>query len=551
MTVSGFAYLWLFVGLALRPYAPPVLEPDPPFVASQASAIEIVPLEEEWDMPVLARPRDTSPLLGSIQRGTRTRVRGELTVVDSRYCRGGVFYAIEPFGWICAEGTQPTTLPLTTTPALTLEPGTPVPYRYVMVVVKEEETMPMWRSVDALRAHEEPERQLSRGDTIALPPANWGVPSGTTFEGVRYHVSADGKVLPVENTFQLKNYSEWQGVPLSAADRLPFAWVTPRKAKVYDRPKGTVLEELERRTRVDVLEEVMEGTQRWIRIGEGRFIRADQLNEVRKIARPEGSGTNERWIDVDLGEQVVVAYVRDQPVFATLTSSGRPPNRTPRGNYPVWGRAAAVTMKSQEYDDKPYYVNRVPWVVFFQAHNALHAAYWHDRFGTVKSHGCANLAPKDARYLFEWLEPRVPAGWTGVRSWDLTPAPVVHVRDSSRQKPFVQERNVGPPDKEDEAKRLEQAIARRAAQAAAEAQLAAQAGVMGPAMPGAAGVAPAPVAAPVTAPGVLQVKPAVPATPPGVLQVKPAPVAPTTAPVKPTVPVPRSAAIPPAAPPRQ
>jgi hypothetical protein len=132
-------------------------------------------------------------------------------------------------------------------------------------------------------------------------------------------------------------------------------------------------------------------------------------------------------------------------------------------------------MKSQAYDDKPYYVNRVPWVVFFQAHNALHAAYWHDLFGTTKSHGCANLAPKDARYLFEWLEPRMPPGWTGLRNWDLTPAPVVHVRDSSRAKPFVQERNVGPPDKEDEAKRLEEAIARRAAEAAAQAELAAQA----------------------------------------------------------------------------
>ena len=536
MTFAGLASLWLFAGFTLRPYVPPVLEADPAFVPSEATLIQVVPMDDEWDMPVLARPRDTAPLLGSIQRGTVTKVRGELVVAGSRYCRGGVFYAIEPYGWLCAEGTQPTNLPLTSAPALTLEPGTNVPYRYVMVVVPEESSLPMWSSVDALRAHEEPERQLSRGDTIALPPSSMGLPSGTTFEGVRYHVSADGKVLPTEGTYQLKSFSEWQGVPLGASDRIPFAWVTPRKAKVYDRPKGTVLEELERRTRVDVLEEVMDGTQRWIRIGEGRFIRADQLNEVRKIARPEGSGSNERWIDVDLGEQVVVAYVRDQPVFATLTSSGRPPNRTPRGNYPVWGRASAVSMKSQEYDDKPYYVNRVPWVIFFQAHNALHAAYWHDRFGTVKSHGCANLAPKDARYLFEWLEPRVPAGWTGVRNWDLTSAPVVHVRDSSRTKPFVQERNIGPPDKEDEAKRVEQAIARRAAQAAAEAQLAAQAGVIAPGVPGVPGSAPvvpgvAPVAAPGTAPsaasGVMQVKPAT--TPAGV----PAPVAPAAPAVAP------------------
>jgi len=491
--VAGLAALWWVVLLPLRPYVPPVLEPDPPFTPAEVTTVEIVPPDADWDIPALARPRDTAPLFGSIARGTRVRVRGELAVPSSRYCGGSVFYAIEPFGWICGEFTQPTDQPLTRTSALALEPGTPVPYRYVMVVVPEGELLPMWSSPEALRAYAEPERQLSRGDTVALAPLGSQTRSSLTFEDQRYHLTVDGKVLPTQSTFQLTNYSAWQGVALSATDRLPFAWVTPRSAKVYDQPRGTALEQLDRRTRVDVLEEVLDGKVRWIRIGDGRWMRADQLNEVRKLARPEGTGVDERWIDIDLGEQVVVAYVRDQPVFATLTSSGRPPNRTPRGNYPVWGRASAVTMKSQDYDDKPYYVNRVPWVVFFQAHNALHAAYWHDRFGTVKSHGCANLSPSDARYLFEWLEPRMPAGWTGLRNWDLTPAPVVHVRDSSRSKPFVQERNIGPPDKEDEAKRMEQAIARRAAQAAAEAQLAAQGGAIVPAAPVPEALAPSPV----------------------------------------------------------
>jgi hypothetical protein len=481
VNVAAFAALWWIVALPLRPYVAPALEPDPALSPAELARVEIVPPNGDWDIPVLARPRDNAPLFGSIARGTRVSVRGEL-VVSSRYCSGSVFYAIEPFGWICAALTRPTDQPLTTTPVLSIEAGTPVPYRYVMVVVPEGSFLPMWSSADALRNYAEPERQLSRGDTVALAPLSAETPSSLTFEDKRYHITVDGKVLPTETTFQLKNYSEWQGVPLGA-DQLPFAWVTPRSAKVFDQPKGTVVEKLPRRTRVDVLDEVLDGKVRWIRIGDARWMRADELNEVRKVARPEGTGSDERWIDIDLGEQVVVAYVRDQPVFATLTSSGRPPNRTPRGNYPVWGRASAVTMKSQNYDDKPYYVNRVPWVVFFQAHNALHAAYWHDRFGTVKSHGCANLAPKDARYLFEWLEPRMPPGWTGLRNWDLTPAPVVHVRDSSRAKPFVQERNIGPPDKEDEAQRLAEAIARRAAQAAAEAQLAAQAGGVVPDAP--------------------------------------------------------------------
>ena len=49
---------------------------------------------------------------------------------------------------------------------------------------------------------------------------------------------------------------------------------------------------------------------------------------------------------------------------------------------------------------------------------ALHAAYWHDRFGEPKSGGCVNLSPRDAKWLFEWTEPSVPAAWHGVRSGD-------------------------------------------------------------------------------------------------------------------------------------
>ncbi len=45
---------------------------------------------------------------------------------------------------------------------------------------------------------------------------------------------------------------------------------------------------------------------------------------------------------------------------------------------------------------------------YFEDGYALHGAYWHDRFGVPKSHGCINLAPEDARRLFFFTEPEVP-----------------------------------------------------------------------------------------------------------------------------------------------
>ncbi len=143
------------------------------------------------------------------------------------------------------------------------------------------------------------------------------------------------------------------------------------------------------------------------------WVNADQVNEVRVLARPATVPADiDRWVDVDLGEQVLVLYEADKPVFATLVSSGRA-IPTPMGTYPVWAKVAAITMKNQPYEDKGYFVNKVPWSTFFQWHNAIHGAYWHDRFGVSKSHGCVNVAPLDARHVFEWVSPPLAARMVG------------------------------------------------------------------------------------------------------------------------------------------
>jgi lipoprotein-anchoring transpeptidase ErfK/SrfK len=56
----------------------------------------------------------------------------------------------------------------------------------------------------------------------------------------------------------------------------------------------------------------------------------------------------------------------------------------------------------------------VPWIQYFASGYALHGAYWHDVFGTPRSHGCINLAPIDARFVFMWTDPPVPDGWHGI-----------------------------------------------------------------------------------------------------------------------------------------
>jgi lipoprotein-anchoring transpeptidase ErfK/SrfK len=53
----------------------------------------------------------------------------------------------------------------------------------------------------------------------------------------------------------------------------------------------------------------------------------------------------------------------------------------------------------------------VPYVQFFDGDRGLHGVYWHDQFGTPRSHGCVNLSPRDARWLFHFTTHPLPPGW--------------------------------------------------------------------------------------------------------------------------------------------
>jgi lipoprotein-anchoring transpeptidase ErfK/SrfK len=82
-----------------------------------------------------------------------------------------------------------------------------------------------------------------------------------------------------------------------------------------------------------------------------------------------------------------------------------------KGRHPEYG----VTLRRGFGD---YELRDVPWIQYFAAGYALHGAYWHDVFGTPRSHGCINLAPIDARLVFNWTEPAVPEGWHGLNVSD-------------------------------------------------------------------------------------------------------------------------------------
>jgi hypothetical protein len=127
-----------------------------------------------------------------------------------------------------------------------------------------------------------------------------------------------------------------------------------------------------------------------------------------------------KWIDVSIRLQLLVAYEGKRPVFATLVSTGRgelgDPEKTDatvRGTFMIHAKHVSGTMDGDETAEDAFDLRDVPYIQYFHEGYALHGAYWHDDFGKVRSHGCINIAPADAAWLFEWTDPQVPEGWHG------------------------------------------------------------------------------------------------------------------------------------------
>jgi len=209
-----------------------------------------------------------------------------------------------------------------------------------------------------------------------------------------------------------------RGVVLGGSWDLPVGFVwrggTHRLRRRPDgrfRDTGTV----DRHTALRVRDTLERHRQTYVVSNAGDVVRRSSVRLAERVDRPEGVTEDERWIHVDLSEQTLVAYEGDRPVFATTVSTGREGFETPTGIFRIKSKHVSTTMDDL-HGDEPYLIEDVPWTMYFEGNFALHAAFWHRSFGRVRSHGCVNLAPSDARWLFQWSGPSVPTSWHGVFS---------------------------------------------------------------------------------------------------------------------------------------
>ncbi len=110
----------------------------------------------------------------------------------------------------------------------------------------------------------------------------------------------------------------------------------------------------------------------------------------------------ERWLEVDLSDQVLTTWQGDVAVLESSVSTGKAGFETPPGSYQILSKLESEDMEGViggEY----YNVPDVPWTMYFtDGGHALHGTYWHANFGMPMSHGCVNLPMDVAAWLFDW-----------------------------------------------------------------------------------------------------------------------------------------------------
>ncbi len=358
-----------------------------------------------------------------------------------------------------ASSNQPSTAPSSSTSSSTTAQSTPSPAssaNFTPSVASvpppgndEDENTPWWQRQDAQdKLHEMKLSDLrtDADDVLAQRMVKgFYVAVNRTFRwnGRTWYKTTKQMVVPSDR-FGIAGPSDFKGVELGGDVKLPVAWIYGglESAPVYeidpDHKRVRAVGKLSRFEPIQLIDANLEikGVA-YLGIKDGKWIKRTQVRVTSPGSPPEGLKLNEHWIDINLTQQTLVGFDGTQPVYATLLSSGKSSkikdkdHSTPVGTWRVREKHITTTMDGDgtAAGDLPYSIEDVPYVMYFYRSYAVHGAFWHRNYGVQMSHGCVNLSPLDAKRLFFFTAPQLPAGWHGVWSSSMHPGSWVVIHE--------------------------------------------------------------------------------------------------------------------------
>ena len=118
-------------------------------------------------------------------------------------------------------------------------------------------------------------------------------------------------------------------------------------------------------------------------------------------------------LEINTYIQTITAYEYENPVFIARIASGAVFSTgdfsTPTGRHMTFHKRPSRHMAAGNLAANGYDLPGVPWVIYFTEEGiAIHGTFWHNDFGRPRSHGCINVAPHVAKWIYRWTNPEVP-----------------------------------------------------------------------------------------------------------------------------------------------
>jgi hypothetical protein len=200
------------------------------------------------------------------------------------------------------------------------------------------------------------------------------------------------------------------GIELSRTPDHSFGWVLPFQSELETRrtpgfnPEEGTGYTLHQYQVVQVYSSQVVNNTEWDLVAPDEWVEARFIGRVIPNTTPPPGLTTGRWIEVNLFEQTLAVYDHNRMVYATLIATGLDPFFTKPGLFQIQRKLDSTPMSGSFAEDRTdyYYLEDVPWTMYYDHARALHGAYWRTAFGFPQSHGCVNLAPADAHWLFDW-----------------------------------------------------------------------------------------------------------------------------------------------------
>jgi len=203
-------------------------------------------------------------------------------------------------------------------------------------------------------------------------------------------------------------YTDFQGLEFYDNPDNDFGWIV-NETPAYKEPSfwaETADTFLEREEIIQVYNQVEAEGVIWYQIAPDKWVDSTKAKIVNFDPIPPEGVDSDRWIEINLFQQTIAVYEDGKLLYASLTTTGVEPLYTRPGVFRIYEKKPLETMQGATAEDRSdfYYLQDVPWTMYFDEARALHAAYWRTYFGYPASHGCVNLSPTDAHWLYEWAE---------------------------------------------------------------------------------------------------------------------------------------------------